>query len=123
MKMKDLLQKELGLAALTAVFLCALWWTFDRIAPQGAPDSYAITTQHYAPETEPEETGPLDINTATLEELDTLSGIGPVLAQRIIDYRDEHGPFQSVEELLEVKGIGEATLSRFREEITVKEEP
>ena len=123
MKIKGLLQKELGLAAVTVAFLLVVSWVFWQTSPGGAPESYTITTQYHAPEAEPEETGPLNINTATLEELDELSGIGPVLAQRIIDYREEHGPFQSVEELLEVKGIGEVTLQGFRAEITVKEEP
>jgi competence protein ComEA len=54
-----------------------------------------------------------------LEELDMLPGIGPVLAQRILDYRAEIGGFLSVEELLEVKGIGEKTLDKILEYITV----
>jgi len=62
--------------------------------------------------------GPVDINTADLDELQTLDGIGPALAGRIIEYREAHGPFQSVEGLLEVKGIGEATLEQFREDVT-----
>ncbi len=52
---------------------------------------------------------PIDLNTATLEQLDTLPGVGPVLAQRILDWRSEHGPFGSKDELREVSGIGEAT--------------
>ncbi|WP_354670706.1 ComEA family DNA-binding protein [Streptomyces flavofungini] len=52
-------------------------------------------------------TGPVGLNTATAEQLDTLPGVGPVLAQHIIDYRTEHGGFRSVDELREVNGIGE----------------
>lgn len=63
----------------------------------------------------------ININYATLEELQTLPGIGPVLAQRIIEYRETYGPFMDVEELLNVKGIGEGLLDRIRDLITVEE--
>ncbi|MFD8966468.1 helix-hairpin-helix domain-containing protein [Streptomyces sp. NPDC059568] len=51
-------------------------------------------------------TGPVSLNSATVEQLDTLPGVGPVLARHIIDYRTEHGGFRSIEELREVNGIG-----------------
>lgn len=51
--------------------------------------------------------GPVGLNAATAEQLETLPGVGPVLAQHIIDYRTEHGGFRSVEELREVRGIGD----------------
>jgi competence protein ComEA len=54
---------------------------------------------------------PIDLNSATLEQLDTLPGVGPVLAQRILDWRSEHGRFGSTDELREVSGIGEATFA------------
>jgi competence protein ComEA len=57
----------------------------------------------------------INLNTATLEELDSLPGIGPVLAQRIIDFRQTYGPFQSVDDLLRVKGIGSALLDKIRD--------
>ena len=56
----------------------------------------------------------INLNTATLEELDSLPGIGPVIAQRVIDYRQTVGPFQSVDDLLHVKGIGPALLEKIR---------
>lgn len=59
-------------------------------------------------------TTPIDLNAATLEQLDTLPGIGPVLAQRILDWRTTNGRFSSVDELGEVSGIGEATLADLR---------
>lgn len=61
----------------------------------------------------------ININTATLEELDRLPNIGPVIAQRIIDYRTECGDFQSVYDLLDVKGIGEKTLEKILDLITI----
>lgn len=63
--------------------------------------------------------GRLDINRATVGDLEELPGIGPVLAQRIVDHRDEHGPFSEVGELRDVPGIGEATFQRIAELVTV----
>jgi competence protein ComEA len=60
----------------------------------------------------------ISLATATLEQLDTLPGIGPVTAQAILDHRAEHGPFRSVDDLLDVRGIGEATLADFRDQVT-----
>lgn len=60
------------------------------------------------------EVTPLDLNQATQEQLMALPGIGPVLAQRIVDWRNEHGPFASLDELLEVPGIGEELLAALR---------
>ena len=56
------------------------------------------------------ESAPIDINRATSDDLISLPGIGPALAQRIIDYRNEHGPFRLVEELERVSGIGPQTV-------------
>jgi competence protein ComEA len=59
--------------------------------------------------------GPVRLNTATLEQLDALPGVGPVTAQRIVQYREAHGPFRSVDELDAVPGIGPARLEQLRE--------
>jgi competence protein ComEA len=56
----------------------------------------------------------ININTAGAAELEMLSGIGPVLAQRIIEYRQTHGPFQKPEDIQKVKGIGESTFERIQ---------
>ena len=63
--------------------------------------------------------GVVNINTATVAELDTLSGIGPVYAGRIIDYRNANGGFKSPEEIMNVKGIGEKTFEKFKNKITI----
>jgi competence protein ComEA len=60
-------------------------------------------------------TGPVSLSTATLEELDALPGVGPVTAQKILDYRTEHGAFRSVDELDAVSGIGPARLDSLRD--------
>ena len=61
----------------------------------------------------------IPINTADVHDLDRLPGIGPTKAQAIVDYRTEHGPFQSTDQLLEVSGIGEATLEGLLDYITL----
>jgi competence protein ComEA len=63
-------------------------------------------------------TGPVSLSAATLEQLDTLPGVGPVTAQKILDYRTAHGAFRSVEELDAVPGIGPATIEELRELVT-----
>jgi competence protein ComEA len=62
---------------------------------------------------------PLNLNTATLEQLDELDGIGPATAEQILDYREAHGGFGSVEELGQVSGIGEKRLASLREQVRV----
>jgi competence protein ComEA len=63
--------------------------------------------------------GLVNVNTATAAELETLPGIGEVTAQAIIDHRTEHGPFTSVDQLLDVTGIGDVTLENIRDLVTV----
>ena len=62
----------------------------------------------------------VNINSASASELETLPGIGPAFAQRIVDYRTEHGPFATIQDITEVKGIGPATLAEIEELITVQ---
>ena len=62
---------------------------------------------------------PVDLNTATAEELDTLPGVGPATAAAIIDHRQRNGPFRSVDDLADVRGIGDAKLAQLRELVRV----
>jgi competence protein ComEA len=63
--------------------------------------------------------GKVHLNRATAGDLETLPGVGPVLAERIIEYREQHGPFTTVEDLLDVPGIGEAKLAALRDRVVV----
>jgi competence protein ComEA len=65
-------------------------------------------------------TGLINLNTATLEQLDSLPGIGPAIAQRIIDYREKVGNFSRIEDITEVSGIGEATFAKIKDLIVVE---
>lgn len=89
---------------------------------QPATDPTLATQTPTAPATKPvtlEDICPININTATQEELELLPGIGPKKAAAIIQYREEIGGYACVEELLEVSGIGEKTLAKILEYVTV----
>jgi competence protein ComEA len=62
----------------------------------------------------------ININTASAPELETLSGIGPVLAQRIVDYREANGPFSKPEDVKQVKGIGDSIFQRIQDSIATE---
>lgn len=66
----------------------------------------------------PGPSGPVSLSSATVEQLDALDGVGPTLAARIVAWRDQHGGFSSVEQLLDVPGIGEGRLEALRPHIT-----
>lgn len=90
----------------------------------GAPTGNTLTGSSLTPVAQNPSDAPasakINLNTATLEELDRLPGIGPVLAQRILDYRSEHGSFETIEQVKEVKGIGDALFDQIKETITVQ---
>ena len=101
------------LLAMTALFIAVLAVLYLRTVQPVEEQGYTVMTSRPTEETvTPEPPAPVDVNTAGLDELDTLDGIGPALAQRIIDYREEHGPFSSLEELLEVKAVSYTHLGR-----------
>jgi len=62
---------------------------------------------------------PIEINRASAAELEALPGVGPVLAERIVAYRREHGPFRAAEELMAVRGVGPKSFARMRQRIRV----
>lgn len=86
------------------------------------PDADLSHIEFYVPR-EGEEQSPqkIDINRAELWLLQALPGIGEVLAQRIVDYRSENGPFRTIEDLLKVSGIGAATFENIKDYITVSD--
>ncbi len=108
----------LFLALITLAFLAAVLVLTHR-ADSGESTGYTVETEREAQE----EVAPvrvlIDINTATAEELDALTGIGPSLAEAIVAYRTEHGDFTCAEDLLQVKGIGQSKLDGLRGEITI----
>lgn len=80
-------------------------------------DEIVIAAREQAQE---DDTGAVNINTACSEVLQELPGIGPVLAERIIEYRERQGAFVSVEQLVDVSGIGPVTLEGLRDQATVR---
>ena len=107
------------LAVLVGIVLGALF----LIAPIWQPGTPAAYTPALPQAETPAESAPqlVDINTAGVEELSTLPGIGEGLAGRIVRYREANGAFESVEALTEVSGIGEKKLEELRDYITVSE--
>ena len=112
----------LVLAALTVLFAVSLAFLHKTSYEGTAHGDYTVSVQEKTDEITAPTRVLVNVNTADAEELETLTGIGPALAQAIIDYRAGHGAFRSADDLLLVKGIGEAKLEGFRAEITLEEE-
>ena len=87
-----------------------------RLAPGPAATVDSLGLPGGAPDTAP---APLDLNRASVAELDGLPGIGPVLARRIVEHRREHGRFRRVDELRGVRGVGPRLIARLKPRVTV----
>lgn len=122
-KLEKATKTEKILLGMTAGFLCLLLCVSHFSAPEPEPAGFAVETERQAaasellPDLTPPE--PVDLNTATAEELAGLPGIGEKLAERILAYRRENGPFDTVEDLLNVSGIGEKKLEDLTPYVTV----
>ena len=93
--------------------------TMPEAAAETMPEAAAETMPEAAAETMPEAAGPIDLNMADAASLQTLPGIGETKAADIVAHREANGPFATVDDLQNVKGIGEKTLEKLKEHITV----
>lgn len=109
--------------ALTLIFLAfsVLYAVYICYGGEGGATTYRVETTQRAPDLAPlPERVLVNVNTADVDELQTLSGIGPTLAQAIVDEREANGPFETVDDLLRVDGIGKGKLEALREEVCVE---
>lgn len=111
---------------LTLLFVLGTLWWFHSTRPQEGVTLVEVSEDRQAavPVEKPEAPGMLegevlDLNTATLSDLTRLPGIGQTKAQAILDWREAHGPFRAVEDLLSVDGIGEKTWETLRPYVRV----
>lgn len=114
------LQKQAGIMAAAAVLLAAGLMTARFAVGERSYTALAALPASLsgAGEGHAAAEGQININTASAEELDTLTGIGEVKAAAIVAWREEHGPFRYPEELILVSGIGEGTLANILDQIT-----
>jgi competence protein ComEA len=106
------------------VFLILLGTGILLVKTNGKDEEIRIS-QPVVTEVKGEETGVetraglVNINTADLSQLDTLPGIGPVTAQKILDYRTQNGQFKTIEEIMNVSGIGQAKFENMKDKISI----
>ena len=114
--------REWWLFGIMAVLIVAVVFVAWSDVPDFSPPSVtyeSASTTRTTVFTQENAEGRISINEATEEELMQVSGIGAALAKRIVDYRDEHGPFSSLDELVNVQGIGEKRVEQWRKYLTV----
>ena len=116
--------KRLCQAAALLMALAAGWMILSHLRMPNSTETFCLTASRALSRMDERmersmPSGPVDINRAGVDELDTLPGVGPAIAQRIVEERDAGGPFHYPEDLLSVKGIGEKTLDKLRDQICI----
>ena len=106
----------LAVADLSAINLAAPVGDGDQVTVPAKGESAPIRSNPG----DADDDGLVDVNYASAADLEALPGVGPVLADRIFEYREEHGPFATVEDLLDVPGIGEGKLAALREALVLR---
>jgi len=110
------------LLGLTTLFLCGLLALDHHDRTVLAASGGVETELEAAQESFMPDVSPIDLNTAGAEDLARLPGIGEALAERIVAYREANGPFENIDEIMEVSGIGEGKFADLRDRITVGNE-
>ena len=106
------------MAALIVAVVIAAWWDVPELSPATVTYSTTVTEAEETPSTQAADIR-ISLNTATTDELMQLSGLGETMAERIVEYREAHGGFSSVEELLEIRGVGEKKFAAWAPYLTV----
>ena len=114
----NLTKTDLFLLGLTVLFLLAVALTW-LLTPRTARGDYEIEAEK--PTEDAAQLRMVNINTAGVDELDSLPGIGPVLAQRIVDEREANGPYTGAEDLTRVEGIGQAIVESIQDHIITED--
>ena len=112
---------EWVLLGLTGLFLCLLLGLYLRDRKAAEAPALVETERTVPIEEVRPDPSPVNLNTAPAEELTALPGIGEELARRIVQYREEHGPFEAVEDLTKVPGIGQGKLAALEGLVTVED--
>ena len=94
--------------------------THPQFAPELIVEKKEVDPQPRSPLHQEQRIKKIDLNHATFAELQLLSGVGPTLSKRIVEYRENHGQFQKIEDIMQVQGIGLKTFERIKDYITVK---